>query len=218
MTGPKHIKVCGLTDPHNIEALIPAGITHIGFIFYKKTPRYVIGKLQPEQARSITGVQKTGVFVNADKEEIEHKIVSFGLDIIQLHGDESPALCRVLNTKIPVIKAFTVNDQADLLKTIKYKGCCTYYLFDAAGKSPGGNGVVFNWELLREYHGKTPFFLSGGIGLEEIEKLKSFSHPQWTGIDINSKFEIRPGFKNVEKVQEFLQGIEKHLVQSKNKS
>lgn len=202
-----YVKVCGLTQSENIEEIIRTGVTHIGFIFYAKTPRCIVDKLDPNYARSLIGIQKTGVFVNAKGEKIERQIEEYGLDLLQLHGDESPGFCRALRSKIPVMKAFTIKTKKDILETHKYEGCCDYFLFDAAGKSPGGNGIVFNWELLDHYKGNTSFFLSGGIGPEQIENLKSFSHPKWVGIDINSKFEIRPGYKDIKKIEEFLQAL-----------
>ncbi len=203
----KLLKVCGLTQFENIQEILRLGVTHIGFIFYKPSPRYLGEKLQPQAANALHNIQKVGVFVNAEKSYILDCAATYGLDLVQLHGQESPAFCKDIQTHLPVIKAFNIRVEEDLRSTEDYAAFCRYFLFDAAGESHGGNGVRFNWDLLENYTGKTPFFLSGGIGLEETEHLRRFSHPAWKGIDINSKFEIRPGEKDTAAIQQFIQNI-----------
>lgn len=180
------------------------GFDYAGMIFYEKSPRFVQGKLSPEEAKSCSGIKKIGVFVNADKSYILQQIDHYQLDLIQLHGDESPEFCATLRKQIPVMKAFRIKAIEDLQKASGYEGCCDYFLFDSPGKLYGGNGTTFEWNLLKKYDGYTPFFLSGGIGQEEIPALKNFDHPKWLGIDINSRFETAPGIKDKTILKQFL--------------
>ncbi len=150
------------------------------------------------------GIKKVGVFVNAEETYILKKVEEYGLDLLQLHGEESPALCRRLRKHLPVVKVFKISAEEDIEEAKQYAGVCDYFLFDAAGKLYGGNGVLFKWELLEKYSGDTPFFLSGGIGLEEIPLLNKFAHPSWMAVDVNSQFEDAPGIKNIEKIKQFL--------------
>lgn len=177
---------------------------YAGFIFYEKSKRFVEGKLGPQIIKAAKGVKKVGVFVNAHEKYILQKVKEYGLDMLQLHGEESPEFCKKLKKQIPVIKAFKIKGKTDIAETERYSGCCNYFLFDTAGKLYGGNGKLFNWKLLDNYNGNTPFFLSGGIGLEEVEELKKFKHPSWVAIDVNSKFEDAPGVKNIKKLKQFL--------------
>lgn len=203
----KLLKVCGLTQLENIQEIARLDVTHIGFIFYTQSPRYLGEKLKPEEAKALQAAEKVGVFVNAEKAYIIEKATTYGLDMVQLHGQESPEFCKDIQAHLPVTKAFNIRSEKDLQSTENYAAFCRYFLFDAAGKSHGGNGVRFNWDLLENYTGKTPFFLSGGIGPEEAESLHRFSHPAWKGIDINSKFETRPGYKDVAVIQQFIHNI-----------
>lgn len=203
----QYIKVCGLRKKDNIVDIISTGISHIGFIFYKKSPRYAVGKLDPQFAKSINTVKKVGVFVNASPSDIVDKIESYGLDMIQLHGSESPQFCDDLKKQISVMKAFNIKSENDIQKANDYHGSCDYFLFDAAGKSAGGNGVLFNWNLLDNYRGETPFFLSGGIGLEELGQIQRFTHSQCVGVDVNSKFESEPGIKKTQEIKKFMEGL-----------
>lgn len=198
------IKVCGLTLLNQVEELADSEVSFGGFIFYSPSSRYVEGKLDPTSIRSIQNLKKVGVFVNATKAYILEKAIEYGLDFVQLHGEESPEFCRDLQQEIAVIKAFKVQDKKDIRLTKAYEGTCDYFLFDTAGKLYGGNGILFNWKLLEAYRGATPFFLSGGIGLEEVPALHNFSHPRFFGVDVNSKFENAPGVKNLLKLKQFI--------------
>ena len=142
--------------------------------------------------------------MNAEEDYILEKVKEYGLDMLQLHGEESPEFCKKMRMQIPVMKAFKIKGETNIAETEKYSGCCDYFLFDTAGKLYGGNGTLFNWNLLNHYKGETPFFLSGGIGLEEVEALSKFEHSSWRVIDVNSKFEDAPGIKNMEKIKQFL--------------
>lgn len=193
------LKVCGITQDKQIEHLDRNGVADmIGMIFYPGSPRYVSDPLfKPANARSV------GVFVNANFDEIMHKAITFQLDYIQLHGDESPELCRALKQHLKVIKAFRVKDTLDIELISSYSGICDLFLFDTMTDSYGGSGKRFNWELLHSYCGTTPFLLSGGIAPDSGKELLEFTHPQLAGFDINSRFEIQPGIKNMNEIERF---------------
>lgn len=196
------IKVCGMTQSDNIQAVETLGVDWMGFIFYNRSPRCVVQKpcIMPQRA------QRVGVFVNATLEDIALHIKTYGLHYVQLHGDESPHFCHMVAAlDVGVIKAFSLAEAHDLEATRCYEGCCSYYLFDTKTKLlRGGSGAMFNWQLLTAYDGTTPFLLSGGIGPEQIEALRTFHHPQWAGIDLNSRFESSPGVKDVALLQTFI--------------
>lgn len=193
-------KVCGLKYQDNIEDLQRLAPDWMGFIFYEKSPRYVA---EPPDLSEVTA-KKIGVFVDADDALIIRKIKNFPLDGIQFHGSESPETCgQYRKRNLLIIKSFSIDKNFDFSDTSPYEGNCDYFLFDTKGISPGGTGKTFQWELLQNYQGKTPFILSGGIHPDSVSVLKAFSHQAWVGIDINSQFEIDPGFKNIELIQNF---------------
>lgn len=199
------IKVCGMRDPDNIREVEALGIDWMGFIFYKDSPRYVgdeVPSYLPKACRRV------GVFVNSTIKEIAEKVDSFGLDVVQLHGKESPEYCRNLSNLVPqvlIVKAFSIEDQEDFRKVKPYGRVTAYYLFDAPTPLYGGSGSYADWEVLEKYRGKTPFILSGGIGPDSLDDLDKFYNPMWRGIDLNSRFEIEPGIKDVEKLRKFLE-------------
>lgn len=189
-----------MRDNENIEELLLLKPDYVGFIFYEKSKRcvgVVPEVLFPEN------VKKVGVFVNESLEIILSRIKDFNLDLVQLHGDESPEFCNDINKVIPVIKAFGVDEAFDFSILDAFKNGCTYFLFDTKTINRGGSGKSFNWGVLKEYNGEVPFFLSGGISREDIEKIKGFKHPQLHAIDINSCFETEPAFKNIQLIKEF---------------
>ncbi|MES2543879.1 MAG: phosphoribosylanthranilate isomerase [Bacteroidota bacterium] len=199
MSAGVRIKICGMKYPDNIlevGSLLP---DYMGFIFYEKSSRFFDGEI-PEIPKSI---KKVGVFVDASLNEILAKIEKYKLDVIQLHGNESVEFCESLKQspqlsgQIEVIKVFSVGDDFDFERLKEYETVCDYFLFDTKGKLPGGNGYTFNWEVLKNYNSEKPFFLSGGIGIEEIKIIEKMNLPVYA-IDVNSKFEIEPGLKNVE--------------------
>ncbi|MBQ6038667.1 MAG: phosphoribosylanthranilate isomerase [Bacteroidaceae bacterium] len=199
------VKVCGMTQGDNIREVEALGIDLMGFIFYEKSPRCV--RQKPDYLP--VHAQRVGVFVNASYEEMVEKAASFGLTHIQLHGNESPALCRKLKeVGFKVIKAFLIAEDCDLESTESYQGVCDYFLFDTKTPAFGGSGQSFDWDILSHYTGATPFLLSGGIGLESVEALKRFSHPALAGYDLNSKFEVAPGIKEIEKVLSFFSSLQ----------
>lgn len=178
----------------NIEETAELLPDYMGFIFYEKSPRFFDGDV-PELPKSI---QKVGVFVNAPISDILQKIKEYNLQVIQLHGDESPEICEILKIiNMQVIKAFSVDDDFNFKTLAPYETVCDYFLFDTKGQNPGGNGTTFDWQILEKYPSKKPFFLSGGIGLEEIRRIKELNLPIYA-IDVNSKFETKPGLKNIQ--------------------
>lgn len=176
---------------------------YLGFIFHKPSQRHFEDKI-PELPKSI---KKVGVFVDEKIEFISSQIDKHHLDVIQLHGHELPETCRILKSSgKELIKVFSIKDEFDFSVLEPYEEVCDYFLFDTKGKLPGGNGYTFNWNVLETYPSTKPFFLSGGIGLEQIEKLKEFKKSDASkycfAIDVNSKFEIEPGLKNSEELKE----------------
>lgn len=186
----------------NIRELLRLQPDYIGFIFFEKSKRNAAEILNTDLLKSFPSTtQKVGVFVNADIDFVTKKIEDFGLDMVQLHGDESPLFCNEIKSiGIKVIKVFSVGESFDFEQLKDYEDSVDFFLFDTKGKERGGNGVAFDWKLLDAYEGQTPYFLSGGIDLENIEfigKLKT----QPFAIDVNSKFEIEPGLKDIEKLK-----------------
>lgn len=195
------IKVCGMRDSENISELMTLKPDYIGFIFYAQSKRFVAELPQIEIPAS---VKKVGVFVNETIGEIVEKTNLYKLDFVQLHGDETAEYCSALGTKnIKIIKAFSVDENFDFSVLKPYEKNVSLFLFDTKGNNYGGNGFKFNWELLQNYTGKTPFLLSGGISKNDAKEIKKFNHPAFLGIDINSGFELEPGLKNIKEIKEF---------------
>jgi phosphoribosylanthranilate isomerase len=195
------LKVCGMREAQNIESLIEIEPDFIGFIFHEKSPRNVISKPQIAIPKSSKLV---GVFVNQNEHFIRQKVDEFDLDFLQLHGTESPEFCQKMQKSgFRIIKAFNIHADFDFEILKKYVPYCEYFLFDAFGKNAGGNGITFNWDLLENYQEKKPFLLSGGIDETMAKQIKEFKHEFFAGIDINSKFESSPAFKNIEKIKQF---------------
>lgn len=188
------IKICGMKYTNNIVEVSHLQPDYLGFIFYEKSTRYFDGIL-PNISNSI---KKVGVFVNETEENIISKIKKYHLDLVQLHGNELPELCKNLQINdVEIIKVFSVDDDFNFKELEKYETVCDYFLFDTKGKLHGGNGYAFDWNILKKYKSEKPLFLSGGIGIEEIAKIKQLNLPIYA-IDINSKFELQPGLKNCE--------------------
>lgn len=200
-----------MRDPENISGVVAALPDYMGFIFYPKSKRFV--GFEPSRevlAISPDSVQKVGVFVDETPDKVLATVQNWNLDVVQLHGHETPEYCRqIQNSGNTVFKAFSVDEAFGFVTLEAYSGVCDYFLFDTKGKLPGGTGQKFNWQLLENYKGEVPFFLSGGIGSDDLDAVLNFSHPQLFGIDINSGFEISPALKDVEKVKAFMSGIRK---------
>lgn len=199
------IKICGMKFPDNISEIALLKPNYLGFIFYGKSPRNFENNI-PNFPKSI---KKVGVFVNASLEEIEDTVHKYQLDFVQLHGDESPEFCEIIENKISkVIKAFSIDKDFNFNQLHYYINTCSYFLFDTKGINYGGNGLTFDWSILEDYHLDKPYFLSGGIGTENIEKVKLFLDKEYSknciAIDCNSKLETSPGLKSTEKTKQLI--------------
>ena len=198
------LKVCGMRETKNIKALASLQPDYMGFIFWETSKRYC-ATIPSDIPKAI---KKVGVFVDETTEQIKAKVKLFGLDAVQLHGDESTKQCAALLNLCEVIKAFRIGP--DFEQLVPYKDHCTYFLFDTQGPLPGGNGTAFDWELLMGYSLDTPFFLSGGIGLghvDAIAEIRKRNLPIYA-LDVNSQFECEPGVKKIEEIKEFKQRVQ----------
>jgi phosphoribosylanthranilate isomerase len=199
------LKICGMKETENITEISTLQPDYLGFIFWEKSKRNMTLDVIPELPETI---KKVGVFVDASIQEIAAKINQYQLDVIQLHGNESVIFCRnVKKLGVEVIKVFSMNSNFNFSLVKEYVLAVDYFLFDTKGKLPGGNGVTFDWKILENYHCDTPYFLSGGIGTTEIDGLKEFlkspAAKKCYAIDVNSRFEKKPGIKNKIKLQKF---------------
>lgn len=208
------LKICGMKQPGNMIQVAELQPDYMGFIFYDKSPRYFDGELPEIPAE----IKKTGVFVNSSIKEVLEKVSKYNLDAVQLHGDESAGFCKDLKTGLQkigntpeLIKVFLVGENFNFQEIRGYEGIVDYFLFDTKTSLRGGSGKDFDWQLLKDYPSNTPFFLSGGIGPEHgkaISELKN--HFLRTGkpgllyaIDVNSKFELKPGLKKLKELKDF---------------
>ena len=201
------LKVCGMRELENISALSELDPNYIGFIFWSESSRFVNKKTPPLDKKII----KTGVFVDATFDYILTKIKDHQLDAVQLHGQESCSYCKVIkNYGLKVIKSFSLKNTFDFNTLEDYENSCDYYLFDTKGKLPGGNGFTFDWKILNEYPSQKPFFLSGGIGVDNLNEIKKLVKTKLPihAIDVNSKFETAPGNKNIELLKKFKKEID----------
>lgn len=203
------IKVCGLKHEANYAAVTDLKPDYVGLIFYERSPRCMKNSLRPSML-SNSNIKKTGVFVNSSPEEIKSMISEYNLDAIQLHGNESPAFCLQFKDRIQVIKAFSIDAGFNFQQTAEYEHACDQFLFDTKGNLPGGNGNSFDWHKLREYDQYVPFFLSGGIGPDNITKALEVKNVYLYGFDINSLVESEPGVKDINKVKQVIQIIRKN--------
>lgn len=192
------IKVCGLTDNTESRAVAELeGVEMLGFIFYEGSSRYTESTLA-------TAKKKVGVFVNAALDYVLEKINTHTLNAVQLHGSEPPEYIKQLPKDIEIIKVFGIASAEDLEQTKAYEGLADMFLFDTKSTKHGGTGTAFNWQVLENYKGETPFLLSGGIGPESVEALRKFSHPKLAGYDLNSRFELAPKIKDATLIANFL--------------
>ena len=203
------LKICGMKYHDNILEIGSLLPDYMGFIFWEKSPRFFDGII-PNLPRTI---KKVGVFVNATTSEILDKIEKYDLHAIQLHGQESVEFClnlkEEIGNEIEIIKVFSVADDFDFEVLAPFDSACDYFLFDTKGKLPGGNGRTFDWKVLEKYPSTKPFFLSGGIGLAEIDSIKEILKTNLPihALDLNSKFEIEPGLKNIQLCRDALQCV-----------
>ena len=226
------IKVCGMRDADNIREVSELDIDMMGFIFWKDSPRFVrmisshagiIPDYSEERLNKNSGkvvddqhkIKRVGVFVDDMPQTIVTRIYNYELDYVQLHGEEScimiDNLRRTLEpdirTGVKIIKTISVSSAEDIEKTKEYEGCVDLFLFDTKCPTMGGSGDKFDWSVLSAYKGNVPFLLSGGIGMDDVDKIKSFQHPQFAGVDVNSCFETEPGVKDVEKLRLFIEKL-----------
>lgn len=199
------LKVCGMKYQDNIQEVATLQPDYLGFIFYEQSARHFDAHRIPEISNTI---KKTGVFVDADLDFVIKKISKHNLKAVQLHGNETPEYCKQLRGKnIEIIKVFSIKNEFDFSILKSYDDIVDYFLFDTKGKLPGGNGYVFDWTILNNYPSTTPFFLSGGIGLSQIDDINKFQKSEASkycyALDVNSKFEIEPGLKNIEDLKKF---------------
>ena len=216
------IKVCGLNDADNMRQVAEAGADWLGMIFWDRSPRRVdmlripTGMMPDSSGKmgnsAIGRCKKVGVFVDANPQYIITRVIQFGLDAIQLHGHEMPTMIRNLKAtlvpdlkkKITIIKAISIEKKEDLERCHDYEDIADIFLFDTKCKCVGGSGESFDWSVINDYHGDQPFILSGGIGPDDAKRVKAVDHPKMMGVDINSRFELQPGVKDVEKVSAFI--------------
>ncbi|MDR2916672.1 MAG: phosphoribosylanthranilate isomerase [Tannerella sp.] len=204
------IKVCGMRDPENIRHIEAFDVDFIGFVFYAKSPRYVLADNDSVEAIRQCIKPKVGVFVNETLEQMLEKAELYQLSFLQLHGNETSDLCGELRQRgYSVIKAFSVASVDDIRKTENYPGCCDYFLFDTKCAGYGGSGNCFDWSLLDAYNGNTPFLLSGGLSPDCVLEIKQLRHSGFAGIDLNSGFEISPAIKDTGKLKDFITEIRK---------
>ncbi|SFC72002.1 phosphoribosylanthranilate isomerase [Parapedobacter composti] len=201
------IKICGLKHPGNIRDVVALQPDYIGFIFHPDSKRFV-GGLDGAWVRRLDGTKKTGVFVNADAGQVNAAILQYGLAAVQLHGQETPAYCAALKgLGVEIIKAFGIDAQFDWAVVADYETVADYYLFDTKSPRHGGTGVRFDWGLLSGYGLNTPFFLSGGIGAENIREALHIADDRLYALDLNSRFETEPGVKDIGLLKQTLQSI-----------
>lgn len=200
------IKVCGMRESENLNQLLELQPDYVGFIFYETSPRFVGETFDAEQVRNIPRwIKKVGVFVNASIEHIVRTVRKYNLDYVQLHGEETPDFCRNLQFKgINIIKAFAIDEAFNFSKLNNYKPHCDFFLFDTKTATVGGSGTAFDWTLLNRYDNDKPFFLAGGISLANVEQVGELLNLKLHAIDINSKFEISPGVKDIEKIRQLM--------------
>jgi phosphoribosylanthranilate isomerase len=203
------IKVCGMCHSENIRQVAALDVDWIGFIFWTKSKRQFTGE---NEDWVIGNRKKVGVFVNSFAEEMMQTAITYGLDYLQLHGEESPELCHTLQKRgYSLIKAFPIATENDLKQTREYEGRVDYFLFDSKCESYGGSGRRFDWSVLKTYRGETPFLLSGGINPQSLEAIRRFHHPGFAGIDLNSGFEIEPGVKDIGKLTPFIRSLRANI-------
>ncbi|MBP5570812.1 MAG: phosphoribosylanthranilate isomerase [Prevotella sp.] len=232
------IKVCGMRETENIREVAELGVDMMGFIFWPESPRFVkmisaqagiipdyseerLRNMRQGQEPSSTTVcrpKRVGVFVDEMPQSIVTRVYNYDLDYVQLHGNESVVMIENLKrTLVPdiapnikIIKALSIREKDDVKRWRDYEGAADMLLFDTKCKTVGGSGEQFDWSVLETYDGNIPFLLSGGVGPDDAERVLKFSHPQFAGIDLNSRFEISPALKDVEKLKSFIQTIRQY--------
>ena len=203
------VKICGMREAANLWAVADLKPHYLGFIFYGKSARYMRDTLSASRVRNLpAGTKRVGVFVNADLANVQATASAYGLDYVQLHGHETPAYCQQAHAAgLRIIKAFAVDNDFDFSQLAAYAPACALFLFDTKGALPGGNGVAFDWGVLGQYHGPVGFLLSGGLGPNNLDELRRFTHPYLVGYDFNSHLETAPGLKDVAATRQLLERL-----------
>lgn len=206
------VKVCGMTQPAQVEALEKMGVAFSGFIFYPKSPRYVLRHMTTQQIKGFKNINKVGVFVNASPDDVISMVDECRLHMVQLHGDETPKYCEKIADYISVVKVFRIGENDNIQWKIRdYMDVCDMFLFDTAGAGYGGTGKKFDWNLLKDIQVGKPYFLSGGIEPADAPEIRKFSETPagkaLFALDINSKFETAPGIKDLAKIENFLNAV-----------
>lgn len=206
------LKICGMKYPDNLQAVAALEPDYLGFIFYPISKRYMVDSLSPEMVQALPeSINRVGVFVNADTEYILKQAQVYGLQQLQLHGEESPEQCAALQGRgYRIVKAFGVDKDFAFEQLKPYAPVVDYYLFDTKGPAYGGHGITFDWTVLQHYDKHKPFFLSGGIGLEEIEGISGLKDFPLHALDVNSRFEEEPGLKNAGMLQQLQEKLRQH--------
>ena len=216
------IKVCGMREGENIRQVAELGVNWIGMIFWDKSPRNVTmiptyAGIIPDRGSDIGSfkAKRVGVFVDEMPQNIITRVVNYKLDLVQLHGHETPTLIRNLRRTldpdirpgVQFIKAISVESCNDIAAYKDYEDCVDYFLFDTKCPTVGGSGSQFDWSVLEAYDSDVPFLLSGGIGPDDAKRVRNFHHPKCIGIDLNSRFETEPGLKDITKLKQFLEQL-----------
>lgn len=208
------IKVCGLKFPENVLQVAALQPDYVGFIFYPHSPRFVGYAPNAALTELRLSAKKSGVFVDKDFSTIKSIIEIYKLDAVQLHGNELPEMCAALRKQVEVFKAFGVDESFDFNMLKPYENNVDYFLFDTKTTAHGGSGKAFNWQVLHNYKFETPFFISGGLNIENLEEVLKFKHPAFVGVDLNSGFETEPGLKNIEKLAAAFDLVKAHSASS----
>jgi phosphoribosylanthranilate isomerase len=197
------IKVCGMKYQANIKALAALEPDFMGFIFYPPSKRFIGVEFEkPDIDHLNPAIKRTAVFVNAQFHEIVEFANLYGIKTLQLHGDETPELCKQLKDKgFSIIKAFGVDENFNFDVLLNYEDHVDFFLFDTKTNEFGGSGLSFNWDILQKYQLEKPFLLSGGLSLENLAEVLKIENKHFYGVDLNSKFEIEPGLKDIEKLE-----------------
>jgi len=209
MAIPQIIKLCGLSTPEAIDSVVEGRATHAGFIFFKKSPRHVPLDLARRLNQHMAGrIAKVAVTVNADDGQLDEIVEALEPDVLQLHGRESPARANHVASRygLPIWKALAIGGPDDLKTAKAFDDVVEWLLFDAKppknSNLPGGNGVTFDWHLLKRYEGITPWILSGGLNLDNLHDALHGLRPR--GIDVSSGVETAPGVKSPGLIRDFL--------------
>jgi len=209
---PGMVKICGMREAENIREVSELKPDLLGFIFYRGSQRYA-GESDPGILSAVPGnIKKTGVFVNADFQEIIFTVSKYSLDTVQLHGNETPDECKRLNERgIRIIKTFSIKESKDFRLCNDYFSSTDYFLFDTFDPKYGGSGQKFDWRLLDNYNLDKPFFLSGGISPDDISNILEIKNNAFAGVDLNSRFESKPGLKDIATLKKFITDLRSHI-------